>query len=130
MAARCRLVAVAMDKRAGAYLKGGEATAREARATIPKEALEECKAVAAKAREGQRAAAPQRISINPQVSQQKTAAPQVRLAVQQPAKVRLDLPAPQRIRLDLKAPERIAINPKPLAQAQQVRLNLAQGNSR
>lgn len=46
-AARCRTVAVAMDRRAGAYVVGGERAAEEARRSIPRAVVEECRKVIA-----------------------------------------------------------------------------------
>lgn len=39
---RCRIIAVALDKRAGAYVVGGEAAASAARNSIPAEAIAAC----------------------------------------------------------------------------------------
>lgn len=42
---KCRMVAVAMDRRAGAYVVGGERSAQEARAAMPAEVLRSCRIV-------------------------------------------------------------------------------------
>lgn len=42
-AVRCRTIAVAMDRRAGAYVVGGEKAARTARGAIPQTSIEECR---------------------------------------------------------------------------------------
>lgn len=42
-AVRCRTIAVAMDRRAGAYVAGGERAAEAARRSIPQAAVEQCR---------------------------------------------------------------------------------------
>lgn len=45
---RCRMLSLALDKRAGAYVIGGERAAQEARNAIPANVIEECAAAAKK----------------------------------------------------------------------------------
>lgn len=48
--ARCRMVALALDGRAGAYVVGGEKAAADARAAVPREMVVRCQQAAQKAR--------------------------------------------------------------------------------
>lgn len=108
---RCRMTALAMDKRAGAYVQGGEAAAQRARAAIPQEVLQACKKTAQEARrpDGQ-AAARTAQSITP-VSGRATVTHPVRLAHEQPSPVRIDLPEHRRVRIDFQPQKRTQINP-------------------
>lgn len=46
-AVRCRTIAVALDRRAGAYVEGGEIAAERARRAIPARSVEECREIIA-----------------------------------------------------------------------------------
>lgn len=73
-ALRCRTIAVAMDRRAGAYVVGGERTAEQARNAISPEAIAKCReTVAQQARQGHSRPA---VGIMPDRSHGHAAAPQ------------------------------------------------------
>lgn len=133
--ARCRMIALAMDRRAGAYVEGGEMAANRARASIDPAMAAECRvkaeAVRRETTQAQRAAKTRvdpelastpgartpidpthskLTSINPTPSQRVRIDP-VRLSSKQAEPVRLDLPAPHRVRIDFKPQERTRIDP-------------------
>lgn len=143
-ALRCRMIGVAMDKRAGAYLQGGEPAAAKARASISQDDLKKCREAAEKAmarleKSPSVGVTPQRLAQSSErrvgVSPEANMRPvrinldekRVRINLSEKP-IRINLQPQPRINLDLKAQERIAIDPKPLAQqrgAQIASLNLS-----
>lgn len=98
---RCEIVGLVLDKRAGAYIKGGEQAAAKSRAALAKTDIEACKP-----------------TMREQAAQLAKGAPQHNttpkgLASTAKQPIKLDLKAPARVSLNLKAPEKISINPAP-----------------
>lgn len=143
-ALRCRMVGVAMDRRAGAYVQGGEAAAAKARASISQDDLKRCRDAAEKAMarvergrsagvDPQRLAqsSERRVGVSPEANMRPVRVnldeKRVRINLSEKP-IRINLQPQPKVRLDLKAPERVSVDPKPLAQqrgAQIANLSLA-----
>lgn len=101
----CRMVAVAMDARAGAYVMGGEKAAAQSRAAVPAEMLARCRqsamAVTAQ-REGvctTDSRAPSRIAAR------------VRIAPVQSKRVSIDPTPSKKVSIDPTPPRKVSIDP-------------------
>ena len=112
---RCSVVANLMDRRAGAYVKGGERAAAEARASVPKSVVAECRGVAGQAARIAADGAGRMTKIDGRITKGEVPAPIAPVVVAK-APVRLDFapkrltridpqPTP-RVRIDLKGPSK------------------------
>ena len=109
-AVHCRMVGIALDRRAGAYLKGGEEAARAARASVTPETVAGCRDVVAAGRA--QGPVPRRVAavrVDP-VRVSSTAAP-VRIDLPRCAPARIDLPASHLTRIDPQPSRRVRIDP-------------------
>jgi hypothetical protein len=110
-AARCRMVAVALDRRAGQYVNGGEQAASTARASLSKDTVEACHDAMRRASASRKVAGVREpTSVLPEARHAEKAP--VRLALNQAPAVRVDLPRPERVRIDPRPSERVRIDPK------------------
>lgn len=117
---RCAVVANLMDRRAGAYVKGGERAAAEARASVPKSVLADCRGVAGQAARLASDGATPMVKIDGRIT--KGAAPAaIAPAMARKAPVRLDLASSGRTRIDPQPSVRVRIDPTP---STKVRLDL------
>lgn len=99
----CRMVALVMDTRAGAYVMGGERAAAQSRAAVPKEMIDRCRraASASVGREG--------VCTTPHRGSQ--VATRVRIDPTPSTRVRVD-PAPStRVRIDPTPSKRTSVSP-------------------
>jgi hypothetical protein len=109
-AARCRMVAVALDRRAGQYVNGGERAASVARQSLSSEAVDACHdAMKRASASGKVAGVREPTSVLPRAADAERTP--VRLAAVQPSPVRLDLPRPERVRIDPQPSQRTRIDP-------------------
>lgn len=117
---RCAVVANLMDRRAGAYVKGGERAAAEARASVPRSVQAECRGVAGQAARLSTDGVPSMVRIDGRMTKgvkPVSAAP----VVEEKAPVRVD-PKPVRLtRIDPEPSVRVRIDPTP---SKKVRLDL------
>jgi hypothetical protein len=102
---RCKLVAVAVDKRAGLYVEGGEKAALDFRMSIPPQVLRECQAKASRISSST-------VSYSSQTKPKDLSRPTSSLANPQPAKLTISAPAPEKIRVAMEATRRIHVAPE------------------
>jgi hypothetical protein len=121
-AVKCRTVAVAMDARAGAYVVGGEAAAREARGAVPRAVIEECRQTMARRAEEARIA---RTGITPAALAQHAGQP-VRTAPSPVARHGVELASAAPVRIDPQGSTKVRIDPQPMHR-QQISLGGGQG---
>jgi len=107
-AVKCHTVAVAMDARAGAYVVGGEAAAREARGAVPRAVVEECRQTMARRSEEARIA---RTGVTPATHAQQAGHP-VRTSPSVGARHGVELAAAAPVRIDPQGSEKVRIDPQ------------------
>jgi hypothetical protein len=113
-AVKCHTVAVAMDARAGAYVVGGEAAAREARGAVPHEVVEECRRTMARRAEEARIA---RTGVTPTSRAQQVGQP-VRTAPSVGERHAVELAAASPVRIDPQASPKVRVDPTPMHRQQ------------
>lgn len=113
-AVKCRTVAVAMDARAGAYVVGGEAAAREARGAVPRAVIEECRQTMARRAEEARIA---RTGVTPAALGQHAGQP-VRTVPSAGVRHGVELASSSPVRVDPQGSTKVRIDPRPMHRQQ------------